>query len=78
MAGGTAPTPKKKIPTTEKERVRRGRLRREGIAPERIPVGLVLDLELVPWYRSTSSSSVPEAVREVIGGEPGMARADPA
>jgi len=28
--------------------------------------------------QSPSSSLVPEAVREVIGGEPGTARADPA
>jgi hypothetical protein len=32
----------------------------------------------VVLFRSPSSSLVPEAVREVIGGEPGMARADPA
>jgi hypothetical protein len=29
-------------------------------------------------FLSPSSSLVPEAVREVIGGEPGTARADPA
>jgi|GEM_PF-1783057 len=35
------------------------------------------DLTVV-LFQSPSSSLVPEAVREVIGGEPGMARADPA